>query len=80
MVTTLTRGTLRMDIEDHSMVYKNKLGPYIVALYYGAHGWCMLSQATILALYREYLAEKWYKLDFQSSQAIWIGTYLVDMN
>ena len=64
-----------MDIEDHSMVYKKKLELYIVAFYYGAHGRCMFSQATILAVYREYLAEKWDKLDFTISQAIWISRY-----
>ena len=64
-----------MDIEDHSMVYKKKLELYIVSFYYGAHGRCMFSQATILAVYRKYLAEKWDKLDFTNSQAIWISRY-----
>ena len=61
-----------MDIEDHSMVYKKKLELYIVEFYCGAHR-CMFSHATILAVYREYLAERWDKLDFTSSQAIWIS-------
>ena len=48
-----------MDLEDHSMVYRKTLGPYIVEFYYGAHGPCMLSQATILALHMENLAQEW---------------------
>ena len=35
------------------------IGPYDVSFYYGAHGPCVWSQTTILALHRESLVRKW---------------------